>query len=380
MTATTEQRVNALIADRGGSRVADDWKTVESKIRVRCKEGHEWHVRPSSLLYMRTWCSRCQSKGRRLGLAEMNRIARGHGGGCVSKIYRSNLDKLDWVCSEGHTFSLTAKTVSSGGWCPTCRRSQPAVRHQYAFNDALEHARKNGGEHVGECSLIWRATKWRCQNGHEFECSGWAIMKRQQFCQECDDRKEKKLAAIKKECAERGGECVSDTFRNISTPMNFRCGKGHEWTSRWRNVGLNGSWCPTCAKSKPGSKRKHSRPSSQPSSPKDLAAQMNHKRPHAWPCINGHDDDAARIVGEQMTCGTCARLTAAADRIAAEMGGECLNVFQQQWRCESGHRFNASLSEAALAWCPECSQGVSVRLGRSIEATLTHRPQADRLP
>ena len=43
----------------------------------------------------------------------------------------------------------------------------------------------------------------------------------------------------------RGGLCLSDTYINLKSPLNWQCIEGHLWEAKPENI-RNGSWCPEC--------------------------------------------------------------------------------------------------------------------------------------
>ncbi|AEG71869.1 conserved hypothethical protein (plasmid) [Ralstonia solanacearum Po82] len=46
--------------------------------------------------------------------------------------------------------------------------------------------------------------------------------------------------------AERGGRCLSDTYVNVLTTLEWECARGHRWHSTPRNIRA-GHWCAQCA-------------------------------------------------------------------------------------------------------------------------------------
>lgn len=52
----------------------------------------------------------------------MREIARSRGGLCLSEHYTNNVTKLQWQCSNGHTWWATPARVKHSTWCPECAR------------------------------------------------------------------------------------------------------------------------------------------------------------------------------------------------------------------------------------------------------------------
>ncbi|MEN2424696.1 hypothetical protein AA0N74_01455 [Chromobacterium vaccinii] len=62
---------------------------------------------------------------------EMRAIAKLMNGDCMSHDYIGSTTVLNWRCNANHYFSLTARRVLSGVWCPTCIKNIAMVRNQY---------------------------------------------------------------------------------------------------------------------------------------------------------------------------------------------------------------------------------------------------------
>ena len=54
----------------------------------------------------------------------MQDIAQERGGVCLSKRYVNAHTKLRWKCREGHEWKSRPNGIKNGNWCPECRRSR----------------------------------------------------------------------------------------------------------------------------------------------------------------------------------------------------------------------------------------------------------------
>jgi hypothetical protein len=143
---------------------------------------------------------------------------------------------------------------------------------------------------------------WQCARGHIWQ-SRPSKIKKGQWCPFCIG-KHKTLADMKAFARAKGGDCLSDTYVNSTTPLIWQCERGHEWKARPSNV-LFGTWCPTCC--------------GQRQSIADLVALAN------------------------------------------ERGGECLSPVyrgaakKHLWRCKDDHTWQATPNSLKNgSWCPEC--------------------------
>ncbi|MDA8960767.1 zinc-ribbon domain-containing protein [Akkermansiaceae bacterium] len=112
--------MQALARGRGGECLSTSFYSTAKKLKWRCSEGHEWEAIPKNMLSKGTWCPFCSGKAQ-LSIDEMQAIAKERGGECLSSTYSNGHKKLKWRCSEGHIFEATPSHVRhSGSWCRTC--------------------------------------------------------------------------------------------------------------------------------------------------------------------------------------------------------------------------------------------------------------------
>ena len=62
-----------------------------------------------------------------------------------------------------------------------------------------------------------------------------------------NEEKQRWLAELRLVAEGQGGQCLSDTYENATTPLHWRCAENHEWDATPRNVVHAGTWCPHCA-------------------------------------------------------------------------------------------------------------------------------------
>ena len=102
--------------------MANVYTNGKTKLKWKCKKGHIWHARPSNIKNG-NWCKLCWARKngdkKKLTIEESKNLATKNGGKCLSNIYISNLDKLEWECSVGHKFFMCVgniKQKGSYGW------------------------------------------------------------------------------------------------------------------------------------------------------------------------------------------------------------------------------------------------------------------------
>lgn len=106
----------------------------------------------------------------------------------------------------------------------------------------------------------------------------------------------------------KGGDCLSDTYKNNTTKMTWKCNLGHIWQAHWNNIKDSGTWCPQCFGNLP------------------IGIEECH-------------------------------------RYAESKGGKCLsteyiNLYDyMEWECKFGHQWEVAFAglRSLDQWCPFCS-------------------------
>ena len=113
------------------------------------------------------------------------------------------------------------------------------------------------------------------------------------------------LAEIQQDAARRGGRCLSETYVDSLTLMDWECAKGHRWRAVAHAIRQN-HWCKKCA------------------------------------------DERLRFPAQAVL------------DVAAARGGACLSAYTNsqaklEWMCASGHHWQATFSSIKQgSWCPQC--------------------------
>lgn len=140
------EKTKLAAQNRGGQCISDHYVNSNTKLRFRCKEGHEWLATPSKIKLGR-WCPECcrinntirertqgrLTKGRNL-LEEIKKIIRERNGECLSTQYINCHTKMLFQCGNcGTKWTTTPESIRrgsrkkgnrKGSWCPTCAKKR----------------------------------------------------------------------------------------------------------------------------------------------------------------------------------------------------------------------------------------------------------------
>ena len=182
------QELKAIAIKHGGKCYGEEYIGLKYKMEYECAEGHKWET-TARLILKGSWCPKCsylwRGKNQTLTLADYQKVAKEHGGECLTTEYVSCFDMFEWKCAKGHIWKTTAHNVKRGYWCKKCISQKNA------------------------------------------------------------DMKKDVIETYHKIAAERGGKCLSEVYENSFGKLEFQCAKGHVWKTE-AGIVKSGSWCPIC--------------------------------------------------------------------------------------------------------------------------------------
>ena len=242
---------------------------------------------------------------RKVTIDDMHMIAKQRAGKCLSRQYIRDSSNLIWECSEGHRWEATPNNIKKGTWCSKCGYENARLGMQ----KMREIAHKNQGFCLTQkYTNSTTPLTWKCSKGHIWDTAPTTVISGS-WCPECyRERQTHTIEFMQETAAKKNGKCISESYSGSESYLFWKCEEGHEWKAKPKNV-LGGSWCPTCAIEK------------------------------------------KRLGIEKMKS------------LAVLRGGLCLSKqyrsrkHQLSWKCQNGHEWKAT-PETILkeGWCPTCSQ------------------------
>jgi hypothetical protein len=502
LKAHTIEMMQEIAAKRSGKCLSITYKNNITKLRWRCKNGHEWQAVPGSIVGARyrkgSWCPICAGKlPKNLALEALKIVAAEHGGKLLSDRYINARTRLRWECAKGHQWEAVPDAVKRGGWCPVCAGSFPLN---------IELMRKAAEAFGGHCITqeyvnVDTKLRWRCADGHEWDAKPYHVLAghwcplcasgiSERICrallermtgypfpktrpewlenergrqmeldgyaeplglafeyqghqhyrpvpylgsdqktfeqrQQDDGRKRdlcrqhrvtlleipyyishdklqgylvKTLNELKRElvvddspvkiedlgvwrrrnleqmqsiAAARGGKLLSTSYINATTKLLWQCSKGHTWNAIPNSI-RQGTWCPECGTRQAAAKRAHTIEEMQAlaKAKGGLCLSSTYKNARnrlLWRCAKAHEWEAqaSPVIGGHW-CPVCAgnqRLTIDdMKQTANEQAGKCLSAHyingrsKLRWRCSKGHIWEAAGDCVRQGnWCPICA-------------------------
>ena len=317
------------------------------------------------------------------GIRVANKIARDHGGKCLSTKYVNVAAKLEWECEEKHIWETSLASIKDvGSWCPKCYNT---IRGKtIKLKDGLHTAKTIAAQKGGRClstEYTNSATKmkWQCNSKHIWQTTLNHIKSNNSWCPDCahvitaNKHKLKNGLEIAHEiAAKRDGVCLATEYISSNSKMKWKCKDGHIWSAVLTDIKNSKSWCPQCSIIIRGNKIKLSNGMEKAH---EIAAKKNGKclsnkyintyTNMKWICDKGHIwlSTLGRVMYTSAWCPKCSSKKlniVGAQKIAKDRGGKCLSVkytpnVKLKWQCSKNHKWSAIFySVKSGRWCKEC--------------------------
>lgn len=212
--------------------------------------------------------------------------------------------------------------------------------------------------------------EWKCVKGHVWKARPSSI-KSGSWCPKCAGNAKLKLSEACKVASAKDGRCLSDTYINNRTKLEWQCKNRHRWKASLDNVKTK-SWCPVCS----GKQRltmDDMRALAKLRRGKCLSKHyINNSTKLEWQCRCGYVWSATpNHIKNGTWCPKCAdQLIPTIEdmkNVADRRGGKCLsNAYinahtKLEWECKDYHVWSASPTNIKQGkWCRKCSKKIGV--------------------
>jgi hypothetical protein len=174
------------------------------------------------------------------------------------------------------------------------------------------------------------ATKleWQCHQGHRWAAL-YHTIKYGHWCPDCSGKRKHTIEQMQEIAKAKGGKCLSTSYENTNSRLLWECAKGHQWYREPNGIINANSWCTKCV----GLKRKTIKEIKELAISKGYKClsteYINSNAKLLWECSNGHQWYAVPH-GNKISCPNCSRkakpLIEDIRKIAKTKGGELLST------------------------------------------------------
>jgi ribosomal protein S27E len=218
----TYKAVKDQIEKEGYKLLSKEYKNNNTKLKIRCSNGHEWSV---------TWnnfqqgnrCLECSGK-KKLTYEYVKEQIEKEGYKLLSKEYFNAQTKLKVKCSKGHKYKVNWGHFQQGNRCPECS-GKKKLTHEYV----KEYIEKEGYKLLSkEYKNAFTKLKTICPNGHKYKVK-WNDFQQGYRCSECSGNKKLTHEFVKEQIEKEGYKLLSKTYKNNKNKLKVKCPKDHEY-------------------------------------------------------------------------------------------------------------------------------------------------------
>jgi len=214
----------------------------QQKLEYICPEGHR-HSMTWTNWQQGQRCPTCYYNSMKLIIEFIRESFEKHGYEFLTKVYKNNHQKLDYICPEGHRHSMTWTNWQQGHRCPTCFNNNK--KHSIEFvKESFENDKYNliTKKYINSKQKL----EYICPNGHR-NSMNWDNWKYGRRCPTCAINDRKLTIEFVRECFEEYDyELLTKIYINSYQKLEYICPKGHRHFITWDSW-KQGYRCPTCA-------------------------------------------------------------------------------------------------------------------------------------
>jgi hypothetical protein len=173
-------------------------------------------------------------------ITELKKIARNHGGKCLSKVYFGESCEMEFECASGHVFNKKPSKIRQGIWClkEGCHSKAPASQA------VVDYITRKGGKLLSKYVNRGTEIKVECDKGHVYHTTWGSLQK--SWCSICSGNKKGTIEEMRLLANSRGGVCLSSAYLGSNVKLDWQCAKGHRFPATPGNVKHKKSWCIKC--------------------------------------------------------------------------------------------------------------------------------------
>lgn len=237
--------MHLLAKSKGFQCLSTVYINMSTLLKWKCSQGHVWEAKPNGISNGNR-CPECSNR-KKLTINDMNTLAKSRGGKCLSTEYKTNKIPLTWMCSKGHTWEARPDNVKNQGhWCPKCRIGKKGNNIKLTIEEMHRIAESKGGKCLSKTYKNSRTEMdWQCEYGHIWKAKAESILYGH-WCHICSGRQRHNIEYVQEYAKSKGGLCLSEVYKNNRQKLKWQCGEGHTWESTFHDVKDDNTWCPHC--------------------------------------------------------------------------------------------------------------------------------------
>jgi len=223
----------------GYTLLSKEYKNNKTKLDYLCPKGHIHRVSWNCWNTLGNRCPYCYGNTK-LDIEQVRKSFEKEGYVLLSNEYKNAYTKLDYICSKGHKHSITWTDWHYGKRCWYCNGN---IKPTYDF---VKYSFEKEGYTLLSKEYINNRTKLKyvCPKGHIHSISfgKWGIGRR---CPYCSKKIKKTIKDVRNSFESAGYILLSTKYINNHTKLKYICHNGHKHSIIWTDW-ARGVRCPTC--------------------------------------------------------------------------------------------------------------------------------------
>lgn len=119
---------------------------------------------------------------------------------------------------------------------------------KYNLEFCKQFAKNKGGECLSEeykdCKNYML---WQCANNHSWKATFDGILNQKNWCPHCANNAKHTLKICQEFAIKNGGKCLSLTYKRAGRKMLWECSAAHKWETSFDHILNDNTWCPYCS-------------------------------------------------------------------------------------------------------------------------------------
>lgn len=238
--------VNKSFESDGYTLLSKEYKNNSTKLDYICPNGHEHSVTWGHWNTSGSRCPYCSGQGKPT-IEEIKLEFEKEGYILLSNKYINSKTKLDYICVEGHRGAIKLNDWRSGVRCKECGSHKVAsvLKHSYEYiKNKFEE--ENYVLLSSEYKNAFDRLSYVCPNNHKHYIK-WNDWQQGHRCPYCAGVGKLTMDEVRESFRREGYELISDTYINSKTKLDYICSSGHLNSVKW-NDWNHGVRCPICSR------------------------------------------------------------------------------------------------------------------------------------
>jgi ribosomal protein S27E len=185
----------------------------------------------------------------KIELEKIKKLAKEHGGECLSSIYTGHNCRMQFRCAEGHIWTSGIASIKQGHWCLQCSNKTNITVIEIKTISNSKNIEFLNDSYIRNSDYL----DFRCkQCGNEWK-STYNNLQYRKGCPICSrkagsEKRKKDISVYQEAAIKKGGKCISIEINSCFEKLEWECGAGHRWLGRADQIKNTKKWCPICYK------------------------------------------------------------------------------------------------------------------------------------